>query len=73
MTQEQFIYWLQGFVELSQGEMPTPDQWMMICDHLKTVFIKVTPSYNPPIYPSCPPRETSAGPPYKSTIATATC
>lgn len=42
MTSEQFAYWLQGFVELN-GSEPTPDQWQSIKDHLKTVFVKVTP------------------------------
>lgn len=43
MTPEQFAYWLQGFAELNQGA-PTPEQWKSICDHLYTVFHKVTPS-----------------------------
>lgn len=43
MTQEQFCYWIQGFVELSDGAMPSEMQWMTIVDHLKTVFNKVTP------------------------------
>lgn len=43
MTAEQFAYWLQGFVELNAGKMPTPEQWRLIGDHLKTIFHKVTP------------------------------
>lgn len=44
MTPEQFAYWLQGHVEMNPAqEMPTPEQWQMIKDHLKTVFVKVTP------------------------------
>lgn len=43
MTPEQFAYWLQGFVELGQGTMPTEAQWKSIQDHLQTVFKKVTP------------------------------
>lgn len=42
MTPEQFAYWFQGFVELN-GSEPTPEQWQSIKDHLKTVFVKVTP------------------------------
>ncbi|WP_440466889.1 hypothetical protein ACKI1H_27060 [Pseudomonas sp. YH-1] len=42
MTSEQFSYWLQGFVELN-GSEPTAEQWQSIKDHLKTVFVKVTP------------------------------
>lgn len=45
MTPEQFAYWLQGHVEMNPAqEMPTPEQWQMVKDHLKTVFVKVTPS-----------------------------
>ena len=52
MTSEQFAYWLQGFVELN-GSEPTPEQWQSIKDHLKTVFVKVTPEVRPigPVYP----------------------
>jgi len=47
MTQEQFIYWLQGKLE---GKDPHDITWkdiVMIQDHLKTVFHKVTPTYPP--------------------------
>ncbi|CAM3214990.1 hypothetical protein [Pseudomonas fluorescens] len=44
MTSEQFAYWLQGFVELNPTlERPTPEQWKSIAEHLKTVFVKITP------------------------------
>ena len=43
MTAEQFACWLQGFSELNDGEAPTPAQWLAIQDHLKLVFVKVTP------------------------------
>lgn len=42
MTPEQFAYWLQGFAELN-NKQPTPEQWVMIMQHLQTVFVKVTP------------------------------
>lgn len=42
MTPEQFVYWLQGFAELTQGAHPTPEQWKSITEHLQTVFVKVT-------------------------------
>ena len=45
MTPEQFTYWLQGFVELNPNTEPTPEQWKMIQEHLKTVFTKVTPLF----------------------------
>lgn len=46
MTAEQFAYWLQGFAELNPTmSQPTPEQWKSINDHLKTVFVKVTPPF----------------------------
>lgn len=63
MTQEQFTYWLQGFVELNGGEMPTEMQWMSIVDHLKSVFKKVTPERIPNLL-----REYATSP-----LHTATC
>jgi len=46
MTPEQFAYWLQGFAELNPSlEQPTPEQWKSITEHLKTVFVKVTPEF----------------------------
>jgi hypothetical protein len=44
MTAEQYAYWLNGFVELTEWKQPTPEQWKSICEHLGTVFNKVTPS-----------------------------
>lgn len=44
MTPEQFCYWLQGFSEIV-GKAPDNLQWLMIHDHLQTVFHKVTPSF----------------------------
>jgi hypothetical protein len=46
MNTEQFAYWLQGFVEL-HGQQPTQEQWSAIKDHLKLVFEKKTPGYEP--------------------------
>ena len=43
MTPEQFCYWMQGFVELSGGNVPTPEQWTSIGEHLQQVFNKKTP------------------------------
>lgn len=42
MTHEQFCYWLQGRAELDTAP-PTTEQWKSICEHLQTVFVKVTP------------------------------
>jgi len=51
MTTEQFAYWLQGYVEITNSE-PTKEQWKIIKDHLQLVFNKVTPNYtiNSPSY-----------------------
>lgn len=46
MTAEQFAYWMQGFAELN-AEPPTAEQWQSIREHLVTVFVKVTPPYQP--------------------------
>lgn len=43
MTHQDFTYWLNGFVELNNGQCPTPAQWKSICEHLSLVFNKVTP------------------------------
>lgn len=43
MTTEQFVYWLQGFMELS--DCPLTKREQMIKDHLKEVFTKKTPDY----------------------------
>lgn len=47
MTLDQFVYWLQGYVELTQRQAPTPEQWNSICEHLDLVFAKVTPPVAP--------------------------
>lgn len=45
MNYDQFTYWLQGFVEINNGQYPSPAQWQIIKDHLKLCFNKVTPTY----------------------------
>lgn len=54
MTPENFAYWLQGFVELTQGQTPNPAQWKSIQEHLGEVFTKVTPAVAPPKVDSKP-------------------
>lgn len=44
MTPEQFVYWLQGYAEIS-GSAPTEEQWQVVKDHLQLVFKKETPAY----------------------------
>ena len=50
MTSEQFVYWLQGFSELSGDTAPTAAQWKMIQDHIALVLNKVTPGLKPSDY-----------------------
>ena len=42
MSPENFVYWLNGFVELT-GEKPSDEQWKSIKDHLSLVMTKITP------------------------------
>jgi len=44
MNTENFVYWLQGFLELREDDKPlTPKQVQIIKDHLALVFTKETP------------------------------
>ena len=42
MSPENFVYWLNGFVELN-GSQPNEQQWESIKDHLQLVMNKKTP------------------------------
>jgi len=46
MTPEQFCYWLQGFFEISNGDIKefSKEKTQIIQDHLALVFSKVTPN-----------------------------
>ncbi len=44
MTPQDFVYWLNGFVELGGDRVaPSEEQWKSICEHLKLTMNKVTP------------------------------
>lgn len=43
MTSEQFVFWLQGFFEMTNSRTISEQQTTMIRDHLALVFDKVTP------------------------------
>ena len=43
MTAEQFVYWLQGYMELSDSKLMSSRQVEVVKDHLALVFNKVTP------------------------------
>ena len=65
MTPEQFVYWLQGFAEISR-KAPNEQEWQVIKDHLATVFVKVTPKRGPavaaPALPNDPMKPTPINP-----------
>jgi hypothetical protein len=48
MTSKDFVYWLQGFFELSEpNKALTPEQIQIIRNHLKLVFLyEIDPSYS---------------------------
>ena len=50
MTTEQFVYWLQGFMEICNPETLDESQTQIIKDHLKLVFDKQTPNRTNPIF-----------------------
>ena len=43
MTAEQFVYWLQGFMEVANPKTLDESQTQVIKDHLKLLFDKQTP------------------------------
>ena len=43
MTPENFVYWLQGFLEISDTESISEKQVQIIQDHIDLVLTKVTP------------------------------
>ena len=47
MTAEQFVYWLQGFMEINDPETISKTETQIIKDHLKLVFDKETPDRQP--------------------------
>lgn len=47
MTAEQFVYWLQGFMEVANPDTVGKNETQVIKDHLKLVFDKQTPDRHP--------------------------
>ena len=45
MTERDFVYWLQGFLEVSQASTMNEQQVQIVKDHLALVLTKVTPTY----------------------------
>lgn len=55
MSPEQFVYWLQGFAEMSPQAELSKVQWQIVKDHLAKVFDKRTPNRSPHFAPAVPP------------------
>lgn len=51
MTAHDFVYWLQGSIELGQLKELNEAQVKIVQDHLNLVLNKVTPQYNIPSMP----------------------
>ena len=49
MTAENFIFWLQGFMEIANPEIITKEQIQEIRNHISLVLQKVTPQV---VYPN---------------------
>jgi hypothetical protein len=64
MTPEQFVYWLQGFMEMANPKELNKTQTQQIKDHLKLVFDKKTPEIS---LPSIQPEEGFRITPYQIT------
>ena len=50
MTTEQFVYWLQGFMEVANPSVLDEKQTQIIKDHLALVFDKQTPDRSPGLF-----------------------
>lgn len=46
MNERDFVYWLQGYLELSNTQFLSSEQVKIIQDHLSLVLYKTTPQYN---------------------------
>ena len=49
MTAENFVYWLQGMLEISNPETITKEQIQVIKDHIALVLRKETPNRTQPL------------------------
>lgn len=46
MNERDFVYWLQGYLEMSEAKTLSEEQVKIIKDHIKLVAVKATPRYS---------------------------
>lgn len=46
MSERDFVYWLQGYLEVSDASELNKEQLQIIKDHLALVIEKITPEYS---------------------------
>ena len=49
MTERDFVYWLQGFLEVTNPETITAEQIQIIKNHIKLVLTNPAPSHGVPV------------------------
>ena len=54
MNERDFVYWLNGFVELTPDSRPSADQWLVILEHLALVMTKASPKGTPSVVAATP-------------------
>lgn len=54
MSPENFAYWLQGYFEIGKSDELTKEQVEEIKNHLKLVFVKLTPEVKINYQPKTP-------------------
>lgn len=55
MTSQEFVYWLQGFLEVANPQTIDAKQLQVIKDHIALVLYKVTPNRNQEVEPYVSP------------------
>ena len=77
MNERDFVYWLQGFFEISREKSLDESQTKIIKEHLALVFMKITkekldddlkkmiPPYYPPLTPTSPITPDTPWKPYE--------
>jgi hypothetical protein len=66
MTSEQFVYWLQGYLEVQNPHTIDNSKIQVIKDHIALVLTKVTPNRNPVTLPPTLPYDYPYKPDYNN-------